>query len=425
MSQSLSYNMSSSSHEIILISSPDGHIIAYDASSGTPLTRFTDSRSPRGGLTLVGKSFIAASHISPTTASGSIHLYNWWSSTALYNLPVPEPVAPITSTPEGLYLFAGGISGTVYSHSIPSGNVLKSLPLHNKPVSCLTINDDGSLLISGGDDGTIFVIPIFQLLNSTINDNVEDLIMHKFVAHSSSVTAIISGLGFCNSQIVSCSLDCTCKFWSLLRGTHLNTVMFPCSILAIELNPIEFKFYAAGSDGSVYKVLLKVGKKKVTSPGYELVKWNQCHIGGIVSLALVNERRNLVTASEDGSIWIWEVDAGKAILVLRNEIGTISDLLAITGINYYSVGNGMRMSDGVEGSSESVFGLSVEELMRLPVKHTIEMEEALKVAERDTNRAINMLESAISMYERLLELIVKEAERGNINNRREKENNGM
>lgn len=140
---------SSSPHEIILTSSPDGPIIAYDASSGAALTRFTASRSPRRGLALVGKTSFAASHISPINASGSIHLYNWWSSTAFHKLPVPEPVAPLIATPDGSYLFAGGLSGSVYALSVPSGDILNSIPAHNKPVSCLSISEDGSLLISG------------------------------------------------------------------------------------------------------------------------------------------------------------------------------------------------------------------------------------------------------------------------------------
>lgn len=142
-------NMSSSPHELILTTSFEGPITAYDASSGASVARFTGSRSPRRGLALVGKAFIAASHISPITASGSIHLYNWWSPTAFHKLPVPEPVAPLTATSDGSFLFAGGLSGCVYALSVPSGDILGSLHVHTKSVSCLGISEDGSLLVSG------------------------------------------------------------------------------------------------------------------------------------------------------------------------------------------------------------------------------------------------------------------------------------
>lgn len=70
-------------------------ITAYDFFSGTTVARFSSSRSPCHGLVLAGKAYIDASHISSVTSSGSIHLYNWWSSTAFHHLPVSEPVAPL------------------------------------------------------------------------------------------------------------------------------------------------------------------------------------------------------------------------------------------------------------------------------------------------------------------------------------------
>jgi pre-rRNA-processing protein IPI3 len=415
---------SSSSPEIILTSSPDGPIVAYDASSGTTIAQFTGSRSPRRGLTVVGKTYVAASHISPTTASGSIHLYNWWSSSAFHNLPVPEPVAPLAATQGGLYLFAGGISGSVHSLSVPAGDVLKSLPAHNKPVTCLCVNDDESLLISGSDDGTIVVVPVFQLVGDSGYENAPDLILHKFAAHSDSVTAIVSGTGLCYSQIISCSTDSTCKFWSLLRGTHLRTVVFPCTISGFALHPTEPEFYAAGSDGSVHKGSFMIESRKLASQGSELMMtWPQKHGGAVVSVVMVNGGRNLVSASEDGSVWVWEVGEGQVIMALGNEMASISDLVSATGIRRrHSKGHGFEVgkSSSANESGDCDLGrFSCEELiMSMPARHIIEMEDVLKVAAQDRSRAIDMLESAIAMYKKLLELILKEAKKGTHNSKK-------
>ncbi|KAM1805238.1 hypothetical protein ACFX12_031013 [Malus domestica] len=410
--------MSSSSHEIVLTSSPDGPIIAYDASSGTALAQFTGSRSPRRGLTIVGKPYIAASHVSPTTGSGSIHLYNWCSSSALHNLQVPEPVAPLAAMSDGAYLFAGGLSGSVHTLSIPSGDVLKSLAVHNKPVSCLGISNDESLLISGSDDGSIVVVPIFQLVAASgyvLYDNVEDLVLQRFSAHSDSVTAVVSGVGLYTSQVISCSLDGTCKFWSLLRAALLLTVVFPCAISGIALNPREPEFYAAGSDGSVYKGLWRTGKRQLVMQGKDLITWSPKHDGGVVSVVMVNEGRNLLSASENGSVWVWQVDAGQVVMVLANEMGSISDLVAATGTNY-SKGQDFSASNRGYRNGSCEFGLTGKELTSMPIK-MLKMDEMLKVAARDRSRAIDMLESAIGMYERLLELILKEAKKSSSNNK--------
>ncbi|XP_050370710.1 protein ROOT INITIATION DEFECTIVE 3-like [Argentina anserina] len=408
----------SSSPEIFLTNSPDGPIVAYDASSGTVVGQFTGSRSPRQGLTVVGedfgKTYIAASHISPTTGSGSIHLYNWWSSTAFHNLPVPEPVAPLAASFDGLYLFAGGISGSVHTLSVPSGNVLKTLPAHNKPVTCLSVNHDESLLISGSDDGTIAIVPIFRLVGDWACENVEDIILHKFAAHSDSVTAIVSGTGLCYSQIISCSEDSTCKFWSLRRGTHLRTVVFPCMIYGITLHPTEPEFYAAGSDGSIHIGSFMVGSRKLVIQGSELMTLPHKHNGAVVSVVMVNAGRNLVSASEDGSVWIWKLGEGqvnRVIMAFGNEMTSISDMVSATGIDYNKGHSASEVGKG--GATKCSIGSSCEELIKsMPAMRMIEMEDLSKVAAKDRSRAIDTLESAIAIYEKLLELILKEAKKG-------------
>ncbi|KDP41031.1 hypothetical protein JCGZ_03563 [Jatropha curcas] len=401
--------MSFSSHEIVLTSSPHGPITVYDTVSGTTLARFSGSRSPRHGLVLAGKAYIAASHISSATASGSIHLYNWWSPTALHHLPVPEPVAPLASTPDGLFLFAGGLSGDIFALSIPSGNIIKSVPAHHKPVSSLKISSDSSLLISGGDDGVIVVMAIFQLLDASGNENPSDSILHSFVAHDGPVTAIRSCTRLSLPAIVSCSSDCTCKLWSLLEGENLHTVAFPCVILGIALDTMGAEFYAAGSDGLIYKGSFKAESRKEASRSRELAIWAERHGGAVVSVVVVNEGKNLVSAGEDGSVYIWEIERGQVIMVLGNNMEGISDVVVAKGIGegkgYYGNGINNEMNEFVGGS----LGLSGKELSSRPIKEAMDMEDVLNVAANDRRKAIDMLESAIGVYERLLELILKEA----------------
>ncbi|KAJ6423514.1 hypothetical protein OIU84_024471 [Salix udensis] len=259
----------SSREIVVLTSSPDGPVTAYDIFSGTALARFSGSRSPRHGIVLAGKAYVAVSHVSSTTSSGSIHLYNWWSPTAFHHLPVPEPVAPLAATPDGSFLFAGGLSGNIYALSIPSGNILKSFPAHTKPVSCLTISNDGSLLVSGGDDGTILAAPIFQLVEQATG---------------------------------------------------------------IALDPTGTEFYAAGADGLIYKGFLKAGSRKEASRMHELVILADKHGGAIISVVMMNEGKNLVSAAEDGRVYLWEVERGQVIMVLGNNMESISDLVVASGI---------------------------------------------------------------------------------------------
>ncbi|XAR56422.1 hypothetical protein NMG60_11036900 [Bertholletia excelsa] len=246
--------MASPLHEIILLSFPDRVITVYDALSATKLTRFTGSQSPRKGLLVVGNNLIAASRVSPDIPAGSIHLYNWRSSTALRPLPVTEPVGPLVATSDGLYIFAGGFSGHIHIHtlSLSSARVVRSFRVHLKPISCLAIDRDGSILFSGIDDGSIAVFAIFKLLDISSSDS--NLVLHQFLGHEATVTSISNGAS--NFTLISCSLDCTCKFWSLSSGTPLQTVAIPSPVWGLEVEPLGSEFYVAGSDGWLYSGML-------------------------------------------------------------------------------------------------------------------------------------------------------------------------
>lgn len=138
-------------YEVILTSSPEGPITAFDASTGATVAQFTGSRSPCRGLAVTSKGLIAAAHVSSDSGSGSIHIYNWFTSSVFHNIPLPEPVAPLATTSTGDFLFAGGVSGSIHSLSLPSGDIIKSFTPHSKPVSTLHLSDDGSLLFSGNN----------------------------------------------------------------------------------------------------------------------------------------------------------------------------------------------------------------------------------------------------------------------------------
>ncbi|KAK3020111.1 hypothetical protein RJ639_005249, partial [Escallonia herrerae] len=324
--------------EIVLTSSPDGPISAYDAFSGATLARFTASRSPRKGLALVGKKLLAASHVSPDTGKGSIHLYNWWSSSTFLNLLVPEPVAPLAATLDGMYLFASGISGCIYALSLPAEDIIQSFSAHCKPISCLEINDDGSLLLSGSDDGTVAAFPIFMLLD-TSSSNLKPSTFHRFVRHDSSVTSI-----------------------------------------------------TIGSDGLVYNGTLKVAaRQQPAKQRHGPVIWRQKHGGAVIAMAMLNVGKNLITASEDGSVWVWEVERGRVIKVLGEELGSISGLVVAKGFGDFG---GLRVQMGGEIAEASQWrsrlGFSSKEVSR-PIKEVMEMEELLNVVAQDRSRAITNL----------------------------------
>ncbi|KAK7405358.1 hypothetical protein VNO78_06607 [Psophocarpus tetragonolobus] len=393
--------MSPSSIELILTSSPNGPIVVYEAATGSVMASFSGSRSPCRGLTMTGRRLIAASHVSSDTGAGSINIYNWFGSIPFHNFPMPEPVAPLIATLDGAFLFGGGISGSVFSLSSSSGDVIRSVAAHSKAVSSLHLTDDESLVISGSDDGTIAVVPTFKIVvRASLEEKMEmeDLILHKWKAHSDSVTALKSVMG----MLVSCSVDCTCKFWNLGDcGALIRTVAFPCAIFRVAFNSTMSRFYAAGANGLVYKGQVKVGRT------YKVNTWFKGQSGSIVSLDLVNEERNLVCATEDGCVWMWDVKSGEVTMVLGNEMVSISDMIVVK-VNGGLVTKGNNVAIG-EGSGLFTSSRLCDGEIIKTLKQITELGEVNDVLLQDKKKAIDMLESAIEMYERLLKLILKEA----------------
>lgn len=186
------------------------------------------------------------------------------------------------------------------------------------------------MLISGGDDGTIAVFPILWLLDVSSNDQDSDkLVLYKVAAHSSAVTCIAVGPGGCNSSVVSTSLDGTCKFWKLIDGSHLQTIQFQCPIWCITMEPTDSVVYAGGSDGQVHAIPLKCRGRRHQG---KVEVWEAEPTGAVMAVAMVNGNRNLVSASEEGIIRIWEVESGSNIQIPGHErADTVSDLQVATG----------------------------------------------------------------------------------------------
>ena len=142
----------------------------------------------------------------------------------------------------------------------------------------------------------------------------------------------------------------------------------------------------------------------------ELSTWSKSHGRSIVSLALVNEGRNLVSAAEDGSVWMWDVDKGEVVMDMGNEVVmvNISDMVVARGNGEFGVrkGNNVAIEEG-NGSFTS-YGLCDEEMIKT-LEQITKLGEVRGEVEQHKKKVIGMLESTIEMYERFLKLILKEA----------------
>eukprot|EP01018_Ginkgo_biloba_P032902 Gb_28842 [translate_table: standard] len=213
-------------------------------------------------------------------------------------------------------------SATIFE--VGSGRLLKQWPSHHKSISCLAFSDDDSLLISGADDGVINVCPLISILD-TAGDSQQSTCstcLHSWADHGSSITGLAPSTGGSSSVVISCSLDCTCKVWSLGLGILLQTFTFSTQINAIVLDPGEQLLFAGSTDGTIFVNELEIGLQDTAAVVTEdrssaLIG----HRGAITALAFSINGLWLVSASEDCTACVWDVLTGQIIRTFDHRKG--------------------------------------------------------------------------------------------------------
>ncbi|KAG0589114.1 hypothetical protein M758_2G245100 [Ceratodon purpureus] len=254
---------------------------------------------------------------------------------AFKSYPV-EPIGPLACTSDGAYLAGGGASGRIYFWEVATGQLLRLWPAHYKNVSCLVFSDDDSLLISGADDGLINVWPLLRVLDmGEDNQGAEGQVaaMYGWSDHTLPVTGLLAGSGGPNAVVVSCSLDHTCKIWSLALGTLLRSIVFPTALNAVVLDPGEYALYAGGADGRIFITALNFGvpiSSGILADG--ILGTDAALIGhsrAVTSLAFSMDGVSLVSGSEDCTARLWDTTSKQVLRTFTHNKGPINCLLVL------------------------------------------------------------------------------------------------
>ncbi|XP_057845764.2 protein ROOT INITIATION DEFECTIVE 3, partial [Cryptomeria japonica] len=321
--------------EVVVVASPvDAGITGWDLATGAERVHLRSCSSSRHGLAAVGLHFVAASQIqkTSTSASGAIFCWAWNKPQAeIRSFPV-EPIGPIACNSDGTYIVGGGSSGRIYLWEIGSGRLLRVWPAHYKAVTRLIFSDDESLLISGAEDGFVRAWPLLIALDEEAAFQAETHFqpLHNFSAHTLPVTDIVCGYGGCSAIIVSCSLDFTCKIWSLALGILLRTVKFPAAVNAVVLDPGEYALYAGCTDGKIYIATLNAGTTTDSIHGDGIVGTLVDHSRAVTALAFSMDGVLLVSGSEDCTVRVWDTVSCQVLRIFKHTKGPINTLIMVS-----------------------------------------------------------------------------------------------
>ncbi|PNH04325.1 WD repeat domain-containing protein [Tetrabaena socialis] len=255
---------------------------------------------------------------------------------------VPEAIATVASSPDGSFLAAGGVSGTLHLWELASGCLLHSWAAHYKSTTALLFVDGASLLISGSEDTLVNVWLLPEVLDPTLQASrpafAPSTPLHTWSDHTLSVTALAAGAGGAAAVVASASLDQTIKLHRLSDGQLLRSVALPAAIHDLAIDAGEQLMFAACGDGVIYEVpLMPIATPNDFAhhePGHSCYGALQGHSRPVTCVALASLSTSgsafadvLVSGSEDGTVRVWDLQSRQPIQVLQ-----ASDKTAVTSV---------------------------------------------------------------------------------------------
>ncbi|KAK8695056.1 hypothetical protein V6N13_072598 [Hibiscus sabdariffa] len=282
-------------------------ITVWDLETGEQLLHIPTCAAAPHGLLCLRNHFIVASQSNRHGSLGGGSIFIWplnkpQSPLRSYTM---EAICPISCTKDGIYIAGGAPSGNVYLWEVTSGRLLRTWHAHHKSLKCMVFSDDDSLLICGCTDGIICVWSMISLLDEELSGS-SPILLHYSSEHRSSITGLVTMSAGASSIFVSSSLDGSCKVWELVSGRLLRTLVYPTSVTAIALHPLEQLLFSGSENGKIFANVLDFGAVEdpfVTTEDHAFVL--KGHNESITALTFSGFY--LISASEDFTFCLWDI----------------------------------------------------------------------------------------------------------------------
>lgn len=155
------------------------------------------------------------------------------------------------------------------------------------PLTCLSVDSKGRLIVCGDTDSNILVI-----------DTRSGKLKSTITGHEGAISATLFAGN--KNRILSCSWDNTTRLWEI-KGTNEPTILKHGSeVKALALTLNQGKGAAGSRDGEVKVFSLNTLKS---------MRNLQAHGTDITGLSFINDGSKLVTSSLDGECKIWDLSS--------------------------------------------------------------------------------------------------------------------
>ncbi|XP_064386089.1 WD repeat-containing protein 18-like [Halichondria panicea] len=264
--------------ELCLCSSVVGkslHVAAWDVYTGVVHRVYSCECGSADDLSNGGACLCLLGHDHLLCSLPSLPLIYVWSSykeQVQLKIACPGVVLALAGSPDGVYC-AAAISEKIHVWEACSGHLLVVASLHYQPVRVLQFTDDGTHLLSGGDDCRVVVWKVARLLSDAFDSSGcrlpytdhaptsltsdTSLTRHVWSHHSQAVTSLHCGKGGAlKARVVTASLDQTCKVYELSSGSLLCSILFDFGLTSVTMDANEYFLFVGGFNGTISQVNL-------------------------------------------------------------------------------------------------------------------------------------------------------------------------
>ena len=269
---------------------------------------------------------ISLSHIFAAQADKAvINVYSRDKGNQEATVPFPARIQSLAFVEATSLLVIGTEEGKLIVWEVATGRLSTSSASHIHGVSLLSITSQGEHILSGSEDGTVFVWSLALLISFPSasgpysHETTTNAPVGTFSGHRSPVTALACGHSRANTNFaVSASDDSTCYIWHIETCQVIRTVLLPAVPSCAILDPVDRAVYFGTMSGGMMSIdLLSLGLKQqakkgpsgdVPIQGSQKDVWKAtAQLGVTTSVTLSYDGTSILSGHAGGSIIQWDV----------------------------------------------------------------------------------------------------------------------
>jgi WD40 repeat protein/serine/threonine protein kinase len=262
------------------------------------------------------------SRIASASLDHTIKLWNVASSDEIRTLiGHAGVVSSVSFSPDGTLFASASDDKTIKIWDAVTGTELHTLQGHTLPVNCVSFSPDGMSLASASNDGTV------KLWNASSGEELRTLKGHDAFIYCVSFSPD-------GTRLASSSNAFTIKLWDAASGAELYTIYHNLmmdwadpkytdtlnnfsKVRSVHFSPDGSRLASASNDGTIELWDAANGTK---------IRSLKSHSGGVNSVHYSPDGMRFASASDDNTIKVWETASGNELSTLRGHTGSVHSI---------------------------------------------------------------------------------------------------